>query len=45
MKADLRRVAARTVDALHTALGPALASVTPQDAAGCFRHCGYSRPK
>ena len=45
VKTELRRVAARTVDALHTALGPALASVTPQDAAGCFRHCGYSRPK
>jgi hypothetical protein len=44
VKTELRRVAARTVDALHTALGPALASVTPQDAAGCFRHCGYSRP-
>ncbi len=45
VKTELRRVAARTVDALRTALGPALASVTPQDAAGCFRHCGYSRPK
>ena len=45
VKADLRRVAARTVDALRQALGPALASVTPQDAAGCFRHCGYGRPK
>ncbi len=44
MKADLRRVAARTADALHKALGPALASVTPQDAAGFFRHCGYVRP-
>ena len=44
VKAELRRVAARTADALHGALGPALASVTPQDAAGFFRHCGYSRP-
>ena len=44
VKADLRRVAARTADALHKALGPALASVTPQDAAGFFRHCGYVRP-
>ena len=44
VKAELRRVAARTVDALHKALGPALARVTPQDAAGFFRHCGYVRP-
>ncbi len=44
VKAELRRVAARTADALHEALGPALGSVTPQDAAGSFRHCGYVRP-
>ena len=45
VKAELRRVAARTVDALHAACGPALAAITAQDAAGFFRHCGYSRPK
>ncbi len=44
VKAESRRVAARTADALHEALGPALAAVTAQDAAGFFRHCGYSRP-
>ena len=44
VKAELCRVAARTADALHKALGPALASVTPQDAAGFFRHCRYLRP-
>jgi transposase len=44
VKAELRRVAARTAEALHEALGPALGAVTPQDAAGCFRHCGYGRP-
>jgi transposase len=44
VKAELRRVAARTADALHEALGPALAAVTARDAAGFFRHCGYSRP-
>jgi DDE superfamily endonuclease len=44
VKAELRRVAARTVDALHAACGPALAAITAQDAAGFFRHCGYSRP-
>ena len=41
MKAALRRVAARTVDALHEACGPVLAASTAQDAAGFFRHCGY----
>ena len=44
VKAELRRVAARTVDALHEALGPALGAISPQDAAGFFRHSGYSRP-
>ena len=44
VKAELRRLAARTVDALHAACGPALAAITPQDAAGFFRHCGYNRP-
>jgi transposase len=42
VKSDLRRVAARTTDALHHALGPALDSVTAQDAAGYFRHRGYT---
>ena len=45
VKAELRRVAARTADALHEALGPALAAITPRDAAAVFRHCGYSRPE
>ncbi len=44
VKAELRRVAARTADALHEALGPALGAISPQHAAGFFRHCGYSRP-
>ena len=44
VKAELRRFAARTADALHEALGPALGAITPQHAAGFFRHCGYSRP-
>ena len=43
-KAKLRRVAARTAPALHEAIGPALDTITPQDAAGFFRHCGYTRP-
>ncbi len=44
VKAELRRVAARTAEALHQALGPALDTITAQDAAGFFRHAGYSRP-
>ena len=44
MKGQLREVAARTADALHEALGPALDAITPQDAKGFFRHAGYVRP-
>jgi transposase len=44
VKGELRRAAARTPPALHRALGPALASVTPRNAARRFRHCGYTRP-
>jgi transposase len=45
LKAELRRIAARTAEALHQALGPALDTITAQDAAGFFRHAGYGRPK
>ena len=44
VKAERRRVAARTAEALHEALGPALARITSQDAAGFFRHHGYVCP-
>jgi transposase len=44
VKAYLRRVAARTVEALQHALAPALDSITTQDAAAFFRHCGYACP-
>jgi transposase len=44
-KSILRRIAVRSVDALHQAVGPALDSITPQDAAGFFQHCGYRRLK
>ena len=44
MKSYLRRVAARTVEALQQALAPALDSITAQDAAAFFRHCGYACP-
>jgi transposase len=41
LKALLRTAAARTVDALIEAMGPALRAVTPRDLAGWFRSCGY----
>jgi len=41
-KNTLRTLAARTVETLGTAIGVALAAVTVDDIAGCFRHCGYS---
>jgi len=44
VKSYLRRVAARTVEALQQALAPALDSITAQDAVSFFRHCGYACP-
>ena len=44
VKSLLRTAAARTVDGLHTAIGPALRAITEQDARGFFRHAGYARP-
>ena len=44
VKAALRAAAARTVEALETALGEALAGVTAADARGFFRGCGYALP-
>ena len=42
VKAALRRLAVRTVDALFDAIGTALRTVTADDAAGYVRHCGYA---
>jgi transposase len=42
LKAHLRRLAARTREALLDALASALAAVTPEDAHGWFRHAGYT---
>ena len=42
VKALLRAAEARTPADLITAIGQALASVTPQDALGWFVSCGYS---
>lgn len=41
VKAFLRRVGARTQEALQDAIGLALETVTAQDALGWFTHCGY----
>jgi transposase len=41
-KAFLRKIKARTFDELITALAQALRSVSPQDAAAWFAHCGYA---
>jgi transposase len=44
LKAWLRAKAARSLDALEAELGPALATITAQDAQGWFRLCDYSPP-
>ena len=41
VKTFLRRVGARTHEALQEAIGQALETVTAQDALGWFTHCGY----
>ena len=42
VKRLLRSIAARTINALHTAFGTAMDTVTPADIQGCFGHCGYA---
>ena len=42
VKTRLRAKAARTPEALDEELRPALDAITPQDAKGWFRHCGYT---
>jgi len=44
LKAYLRRVGARTHEALFDAIAQALLTVTAQDARGWFTHCGYPTP-
>jgi transposase len=41
LKAFLRRMGARTPEALQEAIGQALLTITPHNALGWFRHCGY----
>ncbi len=42
VKGILRKAAARTVEGLHAALGPALAAISKDDARSFFRHAGYA---
>ena len=44
IKGILRKVKARTFEALVEATGQALSAVTVQDALGFFGHCGYRAP-
>ena len=44
LKGWLRAKAARTTEALEAELGPALATISAQDAQGWFRLCGYPPP-
>lgn len=45
LKTYLRRVQARTQDALDAALTAGLARITAADAQGWIRHCGYDLPR
>lgn len=42
IKAYLRKVKARDMDALNTAIRAALQTITAADAQGWFHHCGYN---
>jgi transposase len=44
IKGILRKAEARSREALIEAMGRALEAITPQDAEGFFRHCGYRSP-
>jgi len=41
VKAFLRKAKARTENTLHQAIADALTTITHDDCAGWFRHCGY----
>ena len=41
LKTFLRRVGARTREALEAAIGEGLQTITAQDARGWFEYCGY----
>ncbi len=45
LKTALRHAEARTRSALEDAIAAGLATITPRDAQGWFRHCGYTLPE
>jgi transposase len=45
LKTHLRSVAARDPETLTTAIDEGLEQITPQDIAGCYRHCGFPPPE
>jgi len=45
VKASLRRLAARTTQALDKAISKAIASITSDDCLNCFKACGYGLRK
>jgi transposase len=44
LKGILRKAEARSREALIEVMGKALEAITPRDAEGFFRHCGYRSP-
>lgn len=44
LKTNLRQAGARTREALEEAIAAGLATITAEDAAGWFGHCGYALP-
>ena len=42
LKTPLRTAEPRSIAAIEAQIGPALDTVTPADARGWFRHCGYA---
>jgi transposase len=44
IKAHVRQVAPRVQDALDEAIAAAIQQITPEDARGFFKHCGYPLP-
>jgi hypothetical protein len=41
-KTPLRTAEPRSIAAIEEQIGPALDTITPEDAQGWFRHCGYA---
>jgi len=42
VKARLRQLKARSLEALDVAIPQALALISPEPAGNCFKHCGYA---